>query len=63
MADSDTPASDPLGQLPVGPDRADGYGTNFGVASGAGQIITNDSQGDDNIEINELPDSPQFELA
>jgi len=55
--------TDPAGQLPAGPDRADGYNGNLGTASGAGQIITNDSDGQDNIKIQECPDSPQFELA
>lgn len=59
MADS----PDSLGQLPVGPDRADGYGQNLGTATGAGQLVYNDSFGGTTIEIQERPDSPQFELA
>ena len=55
--------SDPNGQLPAGPDRADGSEGQFGVASDANQTVINDSQGNNTFEINELPDSPQFELA
>ena len=62
MADNPN-VTDPAGQLPVGPDRADGYNGNLGTASGAGQIITNDSYGQNNIAIQERPDSPQFELG
>ena len=55
--------SDPNGQLPAGPDRADGSIGQFGVASDANQTVINDSQGNNTFEINELPNSPQFELA
>jgi hypothetical protein len=50
-------------QLPAGPDRADGVDSAHGTPTAAGQVIQNDSGGNADIEIQELPDSPEVEVS
>lgn len=54
---------DPFGQLPAGPDRADGSSGQYGTASGDGQIVKWLQPGASDIPIEELADSPEIEIG